>query len=70
MTPSDLFDLRQRVLRGEKVSNEELRAALDALRGKRAANAVDSVEKAQKRSTKAASNAELLSIVAGALRKD
>jgi len=67
MTPDQIIDLRQRILRKEPVSNDELRAALDALRGKRMANAEASVARAERTSAKANSKAELLSIVAGAL---
>lgn len=67
MNPDQILNLRQRILRKEPVSNDELRAALDALRGKRIANAEDSVAKAEKKSSTAANKSALLSIVAGAL---
>lgn len=67
MTPDQILDLRQRILRKEVVSNEELRAALDALRGKRLANAAAAVERSTKKATVVSTKANLAGIVAAAL---
>lgn len=49
MTPEQINDLRQRVLRGETVSVEELNAGIDAIRGTRtAADTATSTEKKNK----------------------
>lgn len=67
MTPDQIIDLRQRILRKEPVSSEELRAALDALRGKRLSNMNDAVDRATKRSGAVSMKANLSGIVAAAL---
>jgi len=45
MTPEQINDLRQRVLRGETVSVEELNAGIDAIRGTRTAADTAATEK-------------------------
>jgi predicted DNA-binding protein (UPF0278 family) len=67
MTPEQINDLRQRVIRGEQVSEDELREAIAALRNNRFAANNAAVAKAEKRSAKSAQSANLASIVAQAL---
>jgi hypothetical protein len=50
-------ELRQRILRGESITREELRAAIEKLRGERVKIALNSVAKRQ--ATKGASDDEL-----------
>jgi predicted DNA-binding protein (UPF0278 family) len=67
MTPEQINDLRQRVIRGETVSEDELREAITALRNNRFAANTAAIAKAEKRSAKSAQSANLASIVAQAL---
>ena len=73
MNPDQLNDLRQRVLRNEPVSKEELRAAIEAIRGSRVANNTAAAEKANTpRVAKAGgrlAGVDLASIIAGAMKK-
>ena len=49
--PSNLDELRQRILRGEAYSKEELREAINQLRGERIAIAEKATEKAPEKAT-------------------
>lgn len=69
MNLNDLNDLRQRVLRGEEVSAEELRAALDALRSGRRSAAIAGATKAAKTAESAAPAIDIDAIMAKILAK-
>jgi hypothetical protein len=73
MSPDQLNDLRQRVLRNDPVTSEELNAAIDSIRGTRvknneAAATKVSTPKAVKAGARL-SGIDLAAIIAGALKK-
>ena len=73
MNAEQLNDLRQRVLRNETVTAEELHAAINSIRGARLASNQAAADKASApRATKAGgklAGIDLASIIAGAMKK-
>jgi hypothetical protein len=69
MNLTELNDLRQRVLRGEEVPPEELRAALDALRAGRRSAAIAGATKAAQTATAAAPSIDIDAILAKIIAK-
>lgn len=73
MNPQELNDLRQRVLRNEPVTPEELNAAINSIRGSRVANNTAAAAKASAPKTVKVggklAGIDLASIIAGAMKK-